>query len=472
MKKRMVAEWEPALGVMIGWPAALPKRLVVEFTHDTTLYLLCADNDGIADAKEKLGRWGADLESVRYLVVPKGDDECWPRDWGPQPAFDEQGNYRLIGPRYVLATPHCDPGHDNVPLFCTPWDEQRVPLSEFEGDTSDDLAAQAIARQLGVPFVKAPFAFTGGNVLNDGINSILSTEVLLFENRFQGLDDERYYQLVEELTGMSNYTVLSDYEEFSLNHVDCLLKIVSDHRLIVGRPNYDDALAAVYDDIVENEIGRALNSYGEPWEVIRVDAGEVVDTNGATGPAAYANSLILNECVYVPQYGIDTDEPALETWRRALPGYTVKGFLFDYDSPEEAETYNPGDLYGSCGWAAGDVLHCRTRAVWDPQMLHIDATIPLALAIAGHELPVNARVVAYSGAPITQASLRWRREGEETFSELPLVAGPTHDVRIACIPAQDAGTKVEWYVEAADASGRHETYPRTAPAGFMTATVR
>lgn len=467
MKKRIAAEWEPALGVLVSWPASLPQALLKKLAADTTVYLMCADEAAIDEARSTLAEMGIDAEAVRYLTVPKGDDSTWPRDWGPQPLFDEQGNYQVLGPRYTLSTPFC--GTEPEPeLFCAPWGDERVPIAQFDGDTSDDLAAEAIARQIGVGFLKAPFAFTGGNVLSDGVNTLLSTEVLLAENQAEGLTRDHYFKYVADITGMTNYTVLSDYEGFSLNHVDCFLKILDERRLLVVRPPRDHELYPVYRDIVLNEIARARNSYGEPWEVIPVDSGEV---RGGGGIAAYVNSLILNRCVYVPMYGIPEDERALAQWRAAMPGYDVQGFTFELD--EEPYAYNPDDLYGEVGWDPGDVLHCRTRAVWDPQMLHIDVPGVRGGARAGAPVQVDAHVVAYSGRPLVAdaCAVRWRVQGDEAWEAAPLTPGPTHEVLTAELPAQDAGTVVEYYVTAADESGRAECSPRTAPAQFLTYTV-
>lgn len=467
MKKRLAAEWEPAVGVLVGYPIALPKALIQKLAKDTTLHLMCADDEAIEEAKALLAKWEIDANAVRFLTVPKGDDSTWPRDWGPHPRFDENGNYAMIGPRYVLSTPFCGTEH-NPELFCAPWGEDKVPLTEFEGDTSDDLAASAIAAQVGVPFVKAPFAFTGGNVLNDGIDTILSTEVLLAENEFQGYTRDEYFKKVTELTGMSNYTVLSDYEGFSLNHVDCFLKILDDRRLLVERPPVDSELFPIYEDIVNNEIAKATNSHGEPWEVIRIDAGVVRDGSGI---AAYVNSLILNKCVYVPMYGIDTDESALATWRAAMPGYDVQGFTFEI--ADEVDSYNPDDLYGVCGWDPGDVLHCRTRAVWDPYMLYVRADGPVGKAAADVPTTVGVTVVPYSRRAVIadETKLCWRVAGEDAFNEAPLVPGPTHEVYVAEVPALPAGTTVEYYAVAADESGRKESFPRVAPAQLRSFTV-
>lgn len=466
MKKRIAAEWEPAIGVMVGYPISLPKALVQEFAKDTVLYLLCENEENVADAKALMMKFGIDPEAVKYLIVPKGDDSTWPRDWGPQPVFDEEGAFHLIGPSYKYSTPFCGPEHD-APLTCAPWLDEPLPLDKYDGDSSDDDAAQAIAEQLGVDFIKLPFAFTGGNVLVDGVNTILSTEVLWLENKFCGWNHDAYFNTVAQITGMTNYAFFSDYEDYSLQHVDCFLKVLDDRRLLIQRPPADHPLSAVYEGIVENEIAKSVNSYGQPWEILRVDTGVLADGEGL---AAYVNSIILNTCIYVPQYSIPEDEGALQAWRDAMPGYEVKGFTFVLD--DEPDAFNPDDLYDTIGWDPGDVLHCRSRAVWDPDMLYVRASRPFGEIAEGEAYQANATIVAYSGADLLAGKLQlhYRVNGGQWVA-VPLQPNAVHETYSATIPGQAAGAAVDYYLEAADASGRTECAPRPAPKGFYSYTV-
>ena len=43
-ERRIVAEWEPALGTMIRWPLGIPSDLVVELASDDILYVLVENN--------------------------------------------------------------------------------------------------------------------------------------------------------------------------------------------------------------------------------------------------------------------------------------------------------------------------------------------------------------------------------------------------------------------------------------------
>lgn len=467
MKKRIAAEWEPAVGVMVAYPISLPRGLVCELAKDTTLYLLCPDDDTeIENAKQLMRKWGIDADSVRYFRVPKGDDSTWPRDWGPQPLFGEDGTYRLLGPSYVYSTPFCGPEH-NAELTCAPWLDEPLPLSKFEGDTSDDLSASAISEQLGLSFVKIPLAFTGGNVLSDGVNSILSTEVLLLENNFKGFTNQDFFTKAAEVTGMSNYSVFSDYEDYSLQHVDCFLKILDDHRLLVQRPPVNHPLYQRYEDIVNNELVHAVNSYGKPWEILRIDTAETVNEDGL---AAYVNSLILNKCVYVPMYSIPQDEIALRQWQEAMPGYVIKGFTFKLD--EETDSYNPDNLYTNVGWDPGDVLHCRTRAVWDPQMLHIHVDTLDKEVRKADVHTVHATIVDYSKTGLIADKLKiiYRKNGGD-WNSAPLTATPTNEVYAGIIPGGEIGDSYDYYIAAADNSGRVETAPRVAPEAYYTTVI-
>ena len=92
-KIRVAAEWEPALGALVRWPLMVPESLVVEIATDDTLFLLVEDEKSKAEAKTKLGEWGADLENVQFVIAEQGGAHPWTRDWGP-PEVQSKGRIR------------------------------------------------------------------------------------------------------------------------------------------------------------------------------------------------------------------------------------------------------------------------------------------------------------------------------------------------------------------------------------------
>lgn len=191
-------------------------------------------------------------------------------------------------------------------------------------------------------------------MLLDGRDLLISTEVLVAENRFDGATWDEARQDASAATGMSEHVVLPDYENWGIQHADCLLKVLDEERLLVLRPPADHPLRERYDAIVTEHLEPLLTRWGRPFEILRMDTG--ISPHGGLAP--YVNSVVLNKVVYVPRYGIPEDETALEQWRAAMPGYEVRGYTFSFDKEPHA-VRNPRNT-GPTGWRDGDVLHCRT----------------------------------------------------------------------------------------------------------------
>ena len=71
-EKRVVAEWEPAIGTIIRWPLGIPSDLVVELASDDALYVLVENNNQQIQARNNFNDWGINLlilESSRSNFV-------------------------------------------------------------------------------------------------------------------------------------------------------------------------------------------------------------------------------------------------------------------------------------------------------------------------------------------------------------------------------------------------------------------
>ena len=439
-KVRVAAEWEPVLGALVRWPLMVPESLVVEIARDDTLFLLVEDEKSKAEAEGKLAGWGADLENVQFITAEQGGAHPWTRDWGPPARFSEGEGYSLV-----------DPWFDDYPLSgagCESrlYSQRRLAFRDF---TSDDQATGVVADTLGFANTRLPVALTGGNALVDGHGTVFSTCTVLNENQTLGVTDDQFFGAVRKEMGISRYVVIPNFELFGIQHIDCFLKPLDEERILVARPpedhpHYDRSEAIV------RELSSLTNVYGRPYEIIRID----------TPPywwdfmPAYTNSLILNRKVLVPLYGIPADRDALETWRKAMPGYQVIGF-----------EHHGGWLER---WMSFDALHCRTRAVWDPEMLYMTHKRIAETVAPAEAYPVEARIKDYSKAGLIGETLElsWRPSGEDRWRVIPLEATATPEIFVASIPGASAGQEIEYFLSAADRSGRRESLPRTAPDGY------
>ncbi|MEM9381679.1 MAG: agmatine deiminase family protein [Planctomycetota bacterium] len=465
MVRRVAAEWEPALGVLVRWPPFVPHDLLVAIARDARLDLMVEDDAAAEDARRWLDAWGVDPDNVRFHFIPGSDDAAWPRDYGPHGVFTEEGEFVLVDARYDLSTP--DSALDCDAPLLTPWNGGWGGGMEDYEIALDDAAPAAIAASLGARSLALPAVLTGGNFAVDGRGTALSTCILTNENRAGGLDDGTFFGLAREELGVERYVVLPNFEDRGIQHVDCLLKVLEGERILVARPPEDHALFDRYQRIVDEHLSGLRAPSGQPYEILRIDTARY----DGEELAAYTNSLVLNGSVYVPLFDCPGDDAALARWRAVLPGHEVQGFPFrladEPASPDRARRMYPGGI----GWRSFDALHCRTRAVWDPEMLHVSLDgVERRAARDRTEVVVTASIVPYSGARVLrdEARAHWRAEGEGEFRIAPLVRGEDGRFHATLAMEPDGADTIEVWIEAADTSGRRETSPRQAPVAVRT----
>ncbi len=464
---RVAAEWEPAIGTIVVWPLDLPHQLIVELSKDAKLYTMVPNTEEIAVAKEWYTKWGIDLNQVEFIVSKQGLDSWWARDWGAFAVFDSLGQMSLADGQYQYSTPisgmNCD---DTLKFLFTETDpktgKETVILTTDDDDTPID-----IAEYMGYNRIDLPFTYTGGNVFMDGQGSAISCCVIKNENNYIGVSEKQLVEGAQSYLGIDVYNFISNFEHRGIQHIDCLLKMLDNNRLFVMQPPVDHELYQVYEDIVNNELSTLKNAHGEPFEIIRLNT----DRYSGEKLAAYSNSLILNKNIYVPLFGIEQDKIALEQWRAAMPGYTVKGFIYNVHEEPMLHPRVRERRADGFGWRNGDALHCRTRAMWDSEMLYI--------GLNGSEKKVNdkyeieANIIDYSNAGLVRKDLNvvWREKGSEQWTNLPLQETNKLNIYKACFDKMPAGTEIEYYLTASSAKGKTQTLPMTAPQGLYSFTV-
>jgi agmatine/peptidylarginine deiminase len=442
---RAAAEWEPAVGVLIGWPLKLPKPLVLEMAKDVHLYVTVANHGAEQKARGTFEKWGIDPEQIHFIVAKQGDGYFLTRDWGPFAVFDARGEYRLVDGRYR-----------DYPVSGIDSGKRLLWLSKLFGldYRPDDATPAAVAEVLGVKRTELPVALTGGNVLLDGQGTGFATQIIIDENIAMGTPKDQFLRTLAQELGVTRLHVLPNFERhgfegtgFGIQHVDCLLKLLDEERILVKRvpkdhPDFEHVEAAV------RHLGKLTSVYGRSYSLLRIDTPRYRKDYLAN----YTNALILNRKVYVPLFGIPGDKPALETWRAAMPGYEVFGFEFDQ---------------GEDGWSYTDSLHCRTRAIWDRKMLHLThKRMDARVASACRQL-IEVHVRDYSGAGLIEDKLQllWRTGGSAKWTQVRLEPAARALTFRATIAGLRPGQTVEYYLSAASRSGREETLPRTAPKG-------
>lgn len=454
-RPRMVAEWEPAKGVLVAWPLGIPYKLLIQLAKDTRLYITVNSRESMQSAIKAFTSWGILPTQVRFVQVPQGLDYFWTRDWGPPGVFSHEGEFKMVDSKYGLSTPLTGLSCNDTLNFLFK-DSLGNPIHLIE----EENAPIALASDLGWEVIKMPIAFTGGNVLMDGQRTAYSTCAIISENEYLKQPIQNVRNEVLRALGIEHYQIISNFEESGIQHIDCLMKLLDEETMLVLRVPEDHPSYSQIEGIVEYELKTLKNAFGKPYVIKRIDTHYYRDTE----VGAYTNSLVLNKKVYVPLYGIPQDEIALKQWQEYMPGYEIMGFEFNVKKEP-----NPNELikkhYVDFGWVDGDALHCRTRGIWDDKMIYISVDKIPAVASRKKEYVIDAIVKDYSGTGLNSESvkLKWRMAGDTNWKSQTMKAGPITDHYSGLISGNMSGVGIEYYIEATNNDQATYFRPITAP---------
>ena len=398
---RNPGEFEPMTGVIVRYPWGNPTNLLAEYTEDVTLWVIVEDAGDQSAASSSLSSAGANMSHVDWIFAPT--NSIWTRDYGPWFLIDGNGDQGINDHIYNRPRPQ------------------------------DDLIPSVIGSDWGIPVYGMDLEATGGNYMSDGRGIAISTRLTLNEN--PGFTTAEIDSIMNAYLGIEQFHWLSYIESGGIHHIDCWAKFLSPEKILLREVPVGHA---VYTALESNYtyLSSITNSYGRPYEIVRVYT---------PNNEPYTNSIIINDKVFVPQYGTAWDDDALQTYRDAMPGYEVLGYT------------------GS--WLSDDAIHCRAMGVTDRYMLYIDH-VPLPDTPSPvDDYRVEADIIDYSETGLIADSLivYWETDSAPGFTPIVMTQAARAGSYYADIPTQSVGTVVSYYVHAADNSGRSEFHPYVAP---------
>jgi agmatine deiminase len=393
---RNVAEFEKMQSVLIRYPFGISYAIIREMSLDINVLTIVASTSEQNTVLNNYISNGVNTANCSFLIAPT--NSYWTRDYGPWFIYD---------------------GNDQPGIVDFPYNRPR-PL--------DDEIPVEVADYLGINLFGMDVTHTGGNYMTDGMGISSSSELVWDENA--SLTHAEIAQAFEDYLGISNYIVVPDPNISStIDHIDCWGKFLDVDKVLIRQtstsdPEYDEleATAAYY--------ASQISSYGVPYQVFRVYT---------PNDEPYSNSLILNTKVLVPITGSQWDDEAIATYQEAMPGYEVLGF--------------------SGSWLSTDALHCRAKGIADIGMLYIKHIPLIGNQPVLDEYPIQTEITAYSGQTIYPDSVFIIYSvdfGEWDTLPMTNISGKIYS---GAIPSQTEGSQVEYYLYAADQSGRNATHP-------------
>ncbi len=274
-----------------------------------------------------------------------------------------------------------------------------------------------------------------------------------FDENLPDLNADSLRQLMQEKLGVKRVIILENTEEVGIQHIDCLLKVLDPERLLVKRaPAGHPETDALERNVAV--LATLKNAFGRPYEILRIDCPEVerISTRReTTALAAYTNSLIFNNRVFVPLFNIPGDAQAIETWKAALPGHEVMGF--------------PSDQ-----WLDFDALHCRTRAFFDPNMIRIEhprIVGDVHWSAIGYTVTAIIEDMSKTGLDLNGCQVFYRSESESDWKKTPFALTKTVNQFVAQLPPFPPDTTVQYYLRARNVAGKSVNDPLSAPNSFF-----
>ncbi len=394
LNPRSIAEFERMAAVMIRYPFGIPYSLIQALADNHPLVTVVSGVSQENTVRSLYTSQGVNLDNCSFLHAPT--NSYWTRDYGPW--FVQNGT--------------------EIAVMDFPYNRPRP---------SDDEIPVELAAWWDLPLYGMNLSHTGGNWMSDGYGKAASSDLVMTEN--PGMSDAEVGQLVQDYLGVDTYHRLPDPNNTYIDHIDCWGKFLDVDKVLIRSVPMSHAQ---YDEIeaVADYFASSLCGWNRPYQVIRVYT---------PNNEPYTNSLIVNGHVYVPLMGGSWDDDALAVYEAALPGFEISGYTY------------------SGNWYSTDALHCRTKGLADPGLLHLHH-IPLADTLSGQStLHFECTITACSAQSLIADSLalRWRMDAGE-WQRSPLVEGPGGSWT-ANIPASDG--LLEYVIQAADASGRFEQHP-------------
>jgi agmatine deiminase len=403
-----VSEFDRMQAVLIRYTFGISYTIIAEMSQDLNVVTIVTSTSQQTTVTNNYIANGVNMANCSFLIAPS--DSYWTRDYGPWFIFD---------------------GNNEPGIVDFPYNRPSRP--------NDDEIPVAVANYLGINLFGMNVIHTGGNYMTDGMGISASSQLVWEEN--PTLTHTQINQMFQNYLGINTYHVVQDPNNTYIDHIDCWGKFLDVDKVLIrevppshAQYNEIEATAAYY--------ASQTSSYGTPFQVFRVYTPE---------NQPYTNSIILNEKVLVPITGSQWDDEALAAYQQAMPGYEVLGFT------------------GS--WESTDALHCRAIGVADLGMLRIKHIPILGNQPLLLEYPIQAEIKAYSNLPIYPDSVFIIYAVNFGTWDTILMTNVSGNTYSGNIPGQAYGSQVEYYLYAADQSGRNETHPligRPDPHVFIT----
>ena len=311
---RLPAEWEKQKALLVSYPhedsdwreyLKEAKEFFDEFieivSHYQEVWLLC---------KEKPKK---NFKNTKYFIVDTND--TWVRDYGPicvqtsKSDFEQKKTHKNSAISTKKPTSKSD--FEVLDFTFNGWG-LKYPAN------LDNLVNRKVFNTKKIPFV-----LEGGSIDSNGDGVLLTTSKCLLEtNRNPHLSKDEIEKKLKEFFALKKIIWLKHgflIGDDTDSHIDMLARFVNKDS--IAYITCDDKNDPHFEELkkMEKELKSLdFNLFPLPWVSKKYFRGERL-------PASYANFVIINSAVIVPQYNDTNDKEALKIFKKLFPNQDIIG---------------------------------------------------------------------------------------------------------------------------------------------------
>ena len=312
------AEWVPQRAVMLTWPhadtdwrARLDETEAVflaiarEISAREALVICCHDVSHKKAIATKLER--AQIPGERVALFIHASNDSWARDHGPLSVI-KHGRVCLLDFEFNGWGGKYPAGKDN-----------RLTRALHEQGAFGD-----------TPLVSLPFVLEGGSIDSDGQGTILSTTTcLLSPTRNPGFDQTAIENTLRDYLGIRRILWLQQGQlqgDDTDSHIDMLARFCNATTIAYSSCEDESDEHFLPLRAMKQELAAFRTPAGNAYGLVPLPIPRAIfNAQGQRLPASYANFLIINEAVLVPQYNDPADDIALTRLQSCFPKRDIIG---------------------------------------------------------------------------------------------------------------------------------------------------
>ena len=313
---RLPAEWEEQDAILMAWPhEGTPWKPFLDQACRTVAQIIAAASHHgrillVTETPDHTRHYlqATDVTMERVRLIPVTCNDTWARDFGPVTIL-EDGHPVLLDFQFTGWGGKYPHHHDNM--------------------ISRNLKEHGVFGH--IPLRALHLVLEGGSIESDGHGTLLTTSSCNANpNRNAHLSVSEIEQAFHQFLGTSRvlwlhhgYLAGDDTD----GHVDMLARFAPHDTILFqscDHPKDDEHYRAL--TAMAEELRAFRTTDNKPYQLIPLPWPEARhDEAGNRMPASYANFLVFNDAVLVPQYGDPRDGQARTAIGKAFPGRKVVG---------------------------------------------------------------------------------------------------------------------------------------------------